>query len=122
MAFFDKFRKQTAVVWKQDASSGYADEYGKHAFNAGAEITVRWDDEQREVIDGEGATIVSRAIVMVDDADGVKPGDYLFLGVLTDLDSGAAADPNIQAEAFPVLVLLGTPTLKADATLREAVL
>ena len=112
MAFFDKFRKQTAIVWKQTAGAQPFDEYGRRG--------LRWDDTQEEFTDSEGRTQASNAVVMVGEV--LSLGDYMLLGTIAGLTTPQLTDPDSVAGTFPIRKIENTPTINGSATLREATL
>ena len=120
MAFFDKFRKQTAIVWKQTAGAQPFDEYGWRGFQTAVDIAVRWDDTQEEFTDSEGRTQGSNAVVMVGEV--LSLGDYMLLGTIAGLTTPQLTDPDSVAGTFPIRKIENTPTINGSATLREATL
>ena len=72
---------QTLVWWANPVSDGY----NGWTFDAPVEISGRCESAQDMVLTEKGDEILSKAHVYLD-VD-VQEGEYLYLGVLTDLDS-----------------------------------
>ena len=110
---------QTAVLWTQGAAGGD----GNRTYNAGAEVTVRWQNRREQFTDASGKTNVSRAIVYFDgSAATITLGDRLFLGLLTDLTVAERADPTIVNLSYEVKANDLSPSVDASQQLRKAIL
>ena len=74
-------RQQDAVFWAVKTDT---DKFGQPQYEAPVEIKCRWEDKAAKFENTEGEELVSQAIVYVD--RDTKPGGYLWLGLLADLD------------------------------------
>ena len=106
---------QTAVRW----TGATADGFGGRIFDDAVEIAVRWEDTRELFIDSNGRESVSKARVFV----GVNliVRDYLMLGTLDDLSSGAE-EPDQVTTAYEVRAFEKIPNLAGADFVRKAVL
>ena len=105
---------QTAVYWGNPASDGY----GGRTFDAGVEISVRWEDTQEMFVDDAGQESVSRAIVFV--SQDVKVGGYLHSGPLSDISSAEDVDPLTVSTAYEIRKFDKVPSIDATIFVRTA--
>lgn len=105
--------RQTAVLWANPVPDGF----GGRSFDDGVEIVCRWEQRQERFTDPMGQEAVSRAVVYV--AQDLTVGDYLFLGGLSDLDSGEE-QPLDRSDAFEVRAFKSVPSLDATRSVRMA--
>lgn len=106
---------QTAVRW----TGATADGFGGRTFDDGTEIDVRWEDKQKLFVDAQGRESVSKAFVFV--GVDLLVGDYLMLGDLDDLSSGAE-EPGQVATAYEVRAFEKVSNLAGTSFVRKAVL
>lgn len=121
MGIIDRSRKQTAVYWGLGGNESAGvdfDDYGQPLYTAPAEIRVRWEDVNEEIVLEDKTTMISRAKVMT--GIDVRPGELLFLGELTDLPAGV--DPREVDGAWEIMKFNKLPNLKATEFLRTAFL
>jgi len=109
-----RFMNQTAVYWAHLGDNAQ----GEPIFDEAVEIRCRWDDTHQEFIDQNGATVVSRAAVMVD-RDTPERG-RLFLGTLEDLVS--QTDPEENYGAYEIRSFNKTPDRRGTKFARTAML
>lgn len=84
MSIIGKALIHTAILWPDPVP----DQYGSFTFGDPVEIKCRWTSKQEEIVDTEGQTFVSTAMVMVD--RDVDTNSYIMLG---ELDSTTPASP-----------------------------
>ena len=108
---------QTAVYWANPTKDGF----GGHSFDDPVEIAVRWQSTQKLVMGDQGVETLSVAEVIVN--QDVVPGEYLFLGELTDLDSDEEDDPKAVTGAYRIIAFEKIPMIKkTDEFVRTAYL
>jgi len=120
-SLISRMRRQTGVYWAfQNTESGGAayDGDGQPLYTDPVEIECRWDDLSEQFIDYVGTEQVSRSLVYVD--RDMKPGEVLFLGELTDLDSEDV--PKDNEGAWEIRKFEKNPNLRNTETLRTAYL
>lgn len=100
------------VHWPRSA----VDERGQPVFGDAVSLRCRWENKAEEFIDAGGTRRVSNAVVYV--GVDLSPGDKLYLGRMSDLDS----DLSVPAEAMEILGFEKIPTLKATKFLRRCYL
>lgn len=76
----ENFRVQTATVW---IGTG-ADSAGEVSFAAPRQITVRWEQKSKAILNAEGEEVVSTSRVYV--GEDLTTDDFLLLGTNTDAD------------------------------------
>ena len=114
MGIITRMMKQTAVYWAPST----IDEFGKFTWAEPVEIVCRWEDVAEEYIDAEGDRQLSSAKVYV--GEDVEVGGVLFLGEITDIESGG--DPKDNDGAWEIRKFAQLPNLKNTETLRTAFL
>jgi len=83
MPYTLNLRNQKAVLWLWDGTS--VDDYGKAKPAVAIEISVRWEEVNKEVTDSEGLTIGIASQVVVD--RDIPIGSLLWLGAIADIAS-----------------------------------
>ena len=94
MSIVSKALIHTAVLWPAPTT----DDYGVLTFGTPVEIRCRWHKVQNEIVDDDGATLISKALVMVD--RDIEMNCYLMLG---EIDSTTPANPTGTEGAWRVL-------------------
>lgn len=112
MTWDDRYRKQAAVRWSDPTADGS----GGRTFGTVEEILVRWEDRQEKFRTATGEELISRAVVYV--GEDVEPGDYLRLGTVTDLESGAEQPPDV-GDAYEVRAFSKVSDLGATRFVRK---
>ena len=107
---------QTAVWWQATDNDGD----GGRVFADGVEINVRWEHEHERFVDDQEREIVSRAVVFVD--RDIDAEDYLYLGTLDVLTSGATNNPYAMGGAYEVRSFEKTPSIDGQRFVRRALL
>jgi hypothetical protein len=110
----ERFMNQKAVYWAHVGDN----ESGEPEFDEPIEIRCRWDDLHEEFLDRNGATVISRARVMVD-RDTPERG-RLWLGVLEDLES--ESDPEANYGAYEIRNFSKVPNRQGTKFVRTAML
>ena len=120
------------ILWTQNGipiCSAAEDQYdpkicsdgeGGISFTAGTEISCRWEGKQMKYIASTGEVAISRANVFTSQDVSLK--GYLFLGELTDLDSGSIVDPTLEHEAYEIKAFNKVPSIKGAQFERVAIL
>ncbi len=115
--FMTRSCPQTAVYWGNPVS----DKKGGFTYDAPIEISCRWEDTFQVLMDKNGVSVDSRALVYA-----LQDLDYnglLFLGTLDDLDSAEESDPSLIEKAFTIKRFEKIPGLGATSDfLRKAYL
>jgi hypothetical protein len=96
MTEWAEFYTDTAVRWTGQTTDAAA----KETFPDAAEIACMWEDRNETFQDDSGEEIVSRARIYTDVV--LEVGDWVFLGKLTDLASGASTQPADEENSFQV--------------------
>ena len=104
---------QTAVWWSGATNDGY----GGRTFATMTEITVRWEDKPELFRNALGVEVTSQAVVYLD--RDVTVGDYLMLGTVAVLASGAD-QPHDLPTSFAVKAFAKSPDLAAARFVRKA--
>lgn len=114
MSIINKMRRQKAVYWANPVPDGT----GGFRFDLPVQIDCRWEDSQELYVDDQAGQVLSKAKVYVD--RDVKPGEYLWLGKLTDLPAGVGHP--LEAQLGGGLIRIGSfnkvPNMKATRFLR----
>lgn len=110
MSLVTRNHYQTITVW-----TSKPDGFGGFTFSAPVTCKGRWEDVQKAFIEPQGTESVSRAVVYLEVDAHVD--DYVCLD-----DQTGHADPTIVAGALPIRQFLKTPTLRASAYERKAIL
>lgn len=107
--FVESVCVQTAVYWPRPIPDGY----GGYSFGSAypEEISVRWDNVQKYIFSSNGAQIVSIAEILV--TQDIEEGGYLYLGTLSDLDSGQEDNPKEVDGAYEIRKVEKTPLFKS---------
>lgn len=105
-------RHQDAVLW---AATGAANHYGEPLVGSPVDITVRWVNQQREMLDPQGNTVAVDATVVA--AQEIPIGSVMAEGTLADwLGTGSGEEPSgrmqVKAESWAL-------DLKGRITRRE---
>ena len=111
MSYITDNLKQTIVYWGLPNPTGY----GGFTFASPVEVLGRWEQKSQLFINNAGQESRSIAIVYVD--QDVVEGGWLFLGEISDIDSGLVDTPENVPEARQIRGFRKTPNL--DATLFE---
>lgn len=114
MSLITRMLKQTAVYW----SPATLDDFGQPTWNAGVEISVRWEDVTEEFMDADGNLTKSRAKVFVSQ-DVVTKG-VLMLGALESTVDDI--DPKANSGAWEIRGFHKLPNIRATEFLRTAFL
>lgn len=137
--FIAKVAVQTAVYWANPVADGY----GGTTYDYPIEISCRWEDSTRKVMDANGDEIVSRAQILL--TRDVDEGGVLFLGDLDDLvtallleigdfllletgdyilrESSEEVNPKLMADAYEIVRFDKIPMIKkTDEFVRTAYL
>jgi hypothetical protein len=97
-------RFQKALLWESD---GF-DDFGNYKVKAVEEITVRWEDVNKEALDAQGNTIAIDAVVVVNRQ--IPVGSIMWKGALSDL----AGTSYLPSGGFLQVILAGDiPDIKA---------
>lgn len=113
----ERQRNVTAVIWTWSGKN----DYNEYTFTDGAEIKVRWVDEEVEFTDLEGAPRRSKALLY--------PGtqlplySYIYKGTLASLPAPDVNDPVKLQDSYDVLQVvkfMNTPWIKGNHTLYQA--
>lgn len=107
-----KFYRQTAVYWGNPQPDGQ----GGNTFDAPVELSVRWEDGFKKIVDAKGVEIISTAMVYV--PIDLNIGGWLWLGELVDISSGQ--QPQETEGAKEVRVFTKFPNLRARVFQRKA--
>lgn len=91
------------------------DKYGEREFEAPQLIKGRWEERTEEVMSYSGDTIVSQAIVYVDE-------DLAHDGFLAEGDFSSATSPHSVETAYQIRVVRKIPDLRSNNFERSAVL
>lgn len=89
---------QTAVYWPPESTESAGDafnNYGQPQVSLPSEVSVRWTDKNEEFISLQGTSLISRAVVLVD--QDVEVGGILMLGEMVDLNSSLDIKDNDNA-------------------------
>ena len=109
-----KAMKQKAVYWELSG----LDSFGKPTWEAGVEITCRWEDANEEFINPNGERQLSQSKLIVDRGLTIK--GWLWLGELVDVTD--ATTPQNNSNVWEILMVKKTPDFKGNKYLREAFL
>lgn len=101
------------LVWW---TSPTPDGFGGKSFADATEIDGRWEQRQKLYRDAEGRELMSNAVVYV--GIDVAVGDFLMLGEISDLSSGAE-DPDQQPTAYEVVALETIKDVQGRKVCRE---
>lgn len=108
IGFYDSICVQTAVLWYNPE---IIDDFGNKSYDA-IEINVRWDEKRQLVVSENGDEVVSRAEIMIaSSTPKVNSGDYIYLGVLNDLDSNQLTDP--EGIGYRIITITKTPLFQS---------
>lgn len=118
------FLYQTCLYWAKVGS----DAYGKPVYadyTNPAQVAVRWEDKQQEILDSQGRKVIARAYVLT--ITPMQPGSLLFLGTtgpntaLADWQAlpGYPIPPTSIQGGKEVLMVRTTPDLKAASYIYE---
>ena len=102
-------RYEKAVLWPLSGQ----DNFGEVTLATRVEVTVRWDDTQREALDAQGKTIKIDASVLVDRS--IAVGSIMWKGELADL-------PNPPTNLFQVIGYEETSAINNKFRHREVLL
>lgn len=96
-AFIERICKQTAVYWGNPEDDGY----GGKTYDDPVEVKVRWDEVFQTIKNSKGEEVEADAKVLTPiDLD---LAGMLFLGELTDIDSGDLTTPVKVDGAYEIL-------------------
>ena len=104
--FIDSVCVQTAVYWGNPTSDGY----GGTTYDDPVEISCRWEEKITLIQNIQGEEVVSKAEILL--TQDVAANGLLFLGTLTDLDSGEEEDP-MTVDAWTILRFDKTPLFQS---------
>lgn len=116
MVFPERNLNQTAVYWGSPVDDGY----GRLSFSDPEEISCRWNNTTKVILDQKGYQVVISAVVQV--AQDLEVDGMLFLGTLDDLDSAEEEDPENIENAKRIQRFDKTPTIKGSLFVRIAYL
>jgi len=104
-SFIETVCVQDAILWSYAGN----DEYGQPSFDAPTQVKVRWEHDQRTVIDefGKQYESVAEILIPVD----IKRLDYIALGTV---DSSTPDDPQEYDEAYQVIRFTKIPMIKSQ--------
>lgn len=108
-------RYQKAVYWPYVST----DDYGEAVVGVAQELTVRWVNRRREVLDANGNTVSIDATVITDRE--IAIGSRMWLGSIDDLPGTGSADPPT-SNIMTVVAYNKTPSLLARETHHEVLL
>jgi len=114
MDFLAESFNQKAVYWGSPSTDGF----GKLSFADAIEIDVRWEERQELFLSATGKEEVSRAVVYSASQDFENDG-YLFLGELTDIDSGDLDTPQNVTNAYPIRGYYKKPDIGGNVYFRK---
>lgn len=105
---------QIAVLWTKTTikATGYTN------YNAGIEISVRWESKRELVVNEASEDQFSRAIVYMVGTQSISVDDKLYLGTLASLPTGADINPNLEVNAYPVIAIDTDPSLKNTQSIK----
>jgi hypothetical protein len=102
-----KFAVQTALYWANQVNDGD----GNYTYDNPIEILVRWDDKTQLVTDSLGNEKVSKAEILSNQE--MTEFEYLYLGSLSDLDSGVVLNnPKTVEGAYSIITKLKVPMVR----------
>jgi len=95
-----RMMKARCVYWQRLPGT---DNFGQYMYAFPVEIRCRWEDAIKEFVGPHRTTELSQAIVYVD--RDMQPGDKLFNGLLSDLESSSDSnDTNDTSDSMPEFV------------------
>lgn len=111
-------RTQTCLHWVRGVSDGR----GGWAYTNAVEVKCRFEESSDEFVDDAGDTQISRATVYP--VSDMSTGDFVWLGLITDLASAesVSSNPNTISGASEVRKFESVPDFKAKKVLRIAYL
>jgi len=95
--FIERICKQTAVYWGDPVNDGY----GAKTYADPVEVKVRWDETYQVVKNNLGEEVNADAAVLTPIDLAIE--GMLYLGELTDIDSGDLATPIDVDGAYEIL-------------------
>lgn len=108
MTFLIENLIQTVVYWGNPTPDGY----GSFTFDSPIEISARWVDRSELFIDSTGQESKSLAVVFI--GQDIDIGGWLFLGELSDIDSGLTDTPHLVPNARQIRGFRKTPSLDSQ--------
>jgi hypothetical protein len=99
--------KQDAVYWGNPKNDGYSG----FIYDAAVEIKCRWEDKVQLIVDKEGNTQSSRALVYC--LQELDEEGWLYLGKLTDLTAAEIANPKLVRDASTIKKFEKSPALNS---------
>lgn len=108
MSYIIENLNQTIIYWKQLLPDGY----GGFTFDSPVEILGRWEDKSQLFINNAGQEIKSSSVVFV--KQDISEGDFLFLGEISDIDSGLLDTPEDVPNAKQVRGFRKIPNIDAS--------
>lgn len=104
-SFIKRACKQDAVYWGNPQNDGYS----SLKYDAAVEIKCRWEDKVQLIVDKEGATQSSRALVYC--LQELDEEGWLYQGLLADLTAAEIANPKLIQKASIIKKFEKSPVL-----------
>lgn len=114
MSFLTDNLIQTVVYWGNPTPDGY----GSFTFDSPVEISGRWENRTELFTDRTGMESKSLAVVYL--GQDIDIGGWLFLGGLSDIDSGLTDTPHLVPDSREIRGFKKIPSLDAEIFLRKA--
>jgi len=108
LTFIDSIAVQTALYWSWQRPDGY----GGYTYSQPFEIACRWDGKTKRIVNKEGQTITSKAVVITNAI--ISDGGWLYLGTLSGLNPEERNNPLLLPTAYPVQIIQKTPLFKSS--------
>ena len=105
MAYRGRNLNQQATYWGNPVPTGK----GWYSFDDPILINVRWEDKQKEFVDGNGVTRISNAVVYC--AQDMSINGFLALGDYTD---SLYIDPADASTAFKISAFSKSPNIRGN--------
>jgi len=112
MSLIRKCQRETLVHWPLIGSK----QTGEPIWGAPQQITCRWDDCTREIIQANNTRVLSKVELITEIL--LSPGDLVRRGTLAN--TAYWEDPKRNQDAYEVLKVCDTPTLNYRERLYEA--
>ncbi len=114
MSIITKVLKQKCVYWAKIGN----DEFGQPAYGAAIELDCRWSDKVEQIVNSEGAMVVSKTKVMV--SVDVVIGGILIFSELASVQH--LIEPQRNTGAYEIIQFDKVPNFKCTEFLRTAYL
>lgn len=112
---FGRLLNQTITYWEPDST----DVYGNTSWDAGEEISARWEEKAEGILDANGDNVMSRAVVYVAGTQSVEIGGRMYKGIKSELTAAQIPDPDKVPNSYRIIMVQESPDLRNRRSLKK---